>query len=461
VPGTENHLPADLLRAVAQRRGHVALVVGAGCSLEPPTALQLGSHYATDAHRQLLAEGVLAEDECTNPEDLSVLASTVHDKCGTQRPLVDRLPKQRFRLARPNRGHLLAAALLREGAVAAVLTLNFDLALSAALAELSAVEVDIVAGPETLNEFGRTALVYLHRNVDEVDAERWILRKEALAREWQGQWEEVVVRRVVATPHIVFAGLGAPAEVLTTTVALIRDAIGCAHSVHLVGPDPDTEFATALRVPETDKILLGWCDFMILLAKRLETELAHELEQEGRTLCDDHGWEDEIEHIQSLCDRFMSQGLVDSGKARSQWLLRPESYTVHSIGQELVADLLLAIGIIERELGAEAIFREDGIVTLCYPNGARVDIMPASGRGSRSWSVIESRARERAKSAGPLAPRFVLIAGVTGEAQGADISPPDDIVGSLDRDNIAATNEMECISVHAIRDDVTTIGRIF
>ncbi len=126
--GQTAELPADLLHAAAERQGLVVLVVGAGCSLEAPTNLRLASDYAIDVHRRLLLDGVLEENECQQPDDLSLVASAVWERHGSQAAVVERLPRSGFRTARPNEGYLIAAALLREGAVSAVLTLNFDLA---------------------------------------------------------------------------------------------------------------------------------------------------------------------------------------------------------------------------------------------------------------------------------------------------------------------------------------------
>ncbi len=57
-------LPSELLHAVAERAGRIALVVGAGCSLEPPTGLQLATTYSLDVYRQLVHDGLLTEGEC-------------------------------------------------------------------------------------------------------------------------------------------------------------------------------------------------------------------------------------------------------------------------------------------------------------------------------------------------------------------------------------------------------------
>src|SRR2546421_11865506 len=95
-------VPGHLLQAVADRTGRIAVVVGAGCSLEPPTSLELSSTYAVQVHEQLILDRVLDVGECTEPNDLSAVATAVWTKTRTQEPVVTRLPRPRFRNAQPN-----------------------------------------------------------------------------------------------------------------------------------------------------------------------------------------------------------------------------------------------------------------------------------------------------------------------------------------------------------------------
>ena len=142
-------LPSDLLLAISKESGgQVVVVTGAGCSHEPPTNLPLTKECARVAHQRLIDDGVLSLGDCTNPDDLSDLAEVVFTKTGHQVELVKRFPLERFQRAAPNEGYLLAAALLREGALQSLLTLNFDLAIFSALVSLGSVDdVAIVKGP--------------------------------------------------------------------------------------------------------------------------------------------------------------------------------------------------------------------------------------------------------------------------------------------------------------------------
>jgi hypothetical protein len=161
-------LPSALLHAVTHEGGGgVVLVVGAGASFEAPTSLPLSRACAVEAHRRLVADGVLADGSCADPEDLSCVADTVVEVTGSQAALVERMPISRFRLAEANEGYLLAACLLREGAVGCVMTLNFDLGMSMALTKLGAQDdVGVICGPEEHQRLRLVNLIYLHRNVN-------------------------------------------------------------------------------------------------------------------------------------------------------------------------------------------------------------------------------------------------------------------------------------------------------
>src|SRR5205807_10141968 len=86
-------IPPPILTAIADAAGgHVLLVVGAGCSFEPPTSIPMAPQCARDAHAALLNDGVLLAGECADPSDLSSVADAVWAKTGGQAALVDRLP---------------------------------------------------------------------------------------------------------------------------------------------------------------------------------------------------------------------------------------------------------------------------------------------------------------------------------------------------------------------------------
>ena len=187
-------LPTSLLEAISARpRGRVAIITGAGCSVEKPTELPTAKAIALEAHERLLVDGVLNPGECTNPADLSCVADAVFAKTGEQTPLVQRMHPQAFRSPEPNEGYLLAAALLREQAIVCLMTLNFDYAIAVALSQLGAKDsVAVIHGPEDHGQVSVINVIFLHRSALS-PLENWILRTAALDA-WHGRWEEVVLR---------------------------------------------------------------------------------------------------------------------------------------------------------------------------------------------------------------------------------------------------------------------------
>lgn len=456
-------LPDYLLQAVADRSGRITLVVGAGCSLEPPTNLKLAREYSLDVHAKLVRDGVLADGDCPTPEDLSAVTSAVWAARQSQAEVVTRLPRPQLRNAKANDGYRAAVALMRAGAVSAVLSLNFDLALSDALSDLSADEVAVIAGPDATRDLGTFVAVYLHRNVNEEDPDLWILRLEALESEWRGRWEEVLSQRLMSSPVIVFAGLGSPAAVLTQTVAWIRQRLDPdQHRAYVVDPATNSEFKDALDLPEDAQIQVGWCAFMALMADRLGTALTLDLRAACASLCDEHGWADEQAHIDGLLFKFFERGLVESGSTRAKWLLRAEGYTRDEPSSRgLVADLLLGLGLVNRLAGTELTFRRDGVADLRRNGQVVSSLLPVSGGGTLRWAAIEARAKALVNEFFTYErPHVVLVAGMPG-AFPEEVAPPDDVVlGDAQPDVVGGFDTPIFVTVDGLRADPATVEQI-
>jgi hypothetical protein len=74
-------LPADLLEAISSLGGgRVALVIGAGCSIEEPTGLPMSREASREIHRMLVQDGILALGDCADPDDLSLVTDAVFHK---------------------------------------------------------------------------------------------------------------------------------------------------------------------------------------------------------------------------------------------------------------------------------------------------------------------------------------------------------------------------------------------
>jgi hypothetical protein len=458
-------LPPDLLNAVVHPGGgQVVLVIGAGCSVEAPTNLPLSRAVALEAHRRLLADGILVATDCANPEDLSCVADAVWTVTGSQGDLIRRLPLEEFKNAEPNEGYLLAAVMLRERAISCCLTLNFDLAITHALSSMGTRdEVAIIAGPEDYARLGTINVIFLHRSAN-APPDDWILRSTVLANDWRGHWEEVIVNRFVAGPTTVFAGLGSPATVLLETTDALRNAIRTGLQVYQVDPVPrgSSAFFVRLGLVEDHYLQMGWVTFMRELASRLAEEHRAALERAGQELLVTNGWE--LEDVASLSRRLFDLGLIELGRLRARWLLEETRYLpTNDLNTTWLADLMLIVGFLERRTGSLAVFEIDGIVEFRRNNEIIGAILIAHGRGSLRWLVLESKIkhseyhwRRRVPK-----PRYAVISGVTDTAPVA-IGPPKDIVSEDDTTSIVTANAgFDMVSVDQIRTTPELADRLF
>ena len=451
-------LPSELRGAIsAPGGGKITLVVGAGCSFEAPTSIPLAGTCSQECHDRLVANGVLAPGDCAAPTNLSCLADTLVSKGATQRPLVEQLSRNYpFKAATPNEGHCIAAALLGEGAIASVVTLNFDLALTHAIGALGVGDVvGIIERPEDLRDQKVVNLYYLHRNVNAADPETWILRTEALKNEWKGSWEAVVAAKVLATPVVVFAGLGSPADVLIESTKLIQKAIPNANTVYQVDPaDQDkSEFSKALALDPDAFVKANWGDFMTALSERLVLEQTTQLRTAADALVTRDGLA--AEDITGLLKRLEEIGLVRFGSLRASWLLHNKPYCRdEAIGRELIADLLLTASMVARVTGATAVLCEDGVVDFCRDDRTVASHLFVSGHGARSRLAIESElsARRRRFRGRPTPPSGAVVAGTRNNAT-AVTTPVDVVLGSESDSIVTGQSTLQIFLVESLRAD--------
>lgn len=408
-------LPSELLRQISADGGsRVVLVVGAGASMQAPTNLKSGAIYSFEAHRKLVADGVLADDECSDPYDLSALADVVYNKAsGSQKELTSRLPKDDWRSARPNRGHLLAAALLTEGALRHVVTLNYDLAFQNAFSVLgNTAAVSFIHGPDDHARIGAHSVVYLHRSVDQ-DEETWVLRKSALDSDWVDGWEGAVAAANLSAPLTVFVGLGSPAQVLTDSVARLAEATQS--SYYLVDPNTDSKFAAALGENVAETVQLLWSDFMSKLADRVVQEQAVRLHDAAETFLAE---EPDLNpgNADVLIDAMCRMDLLEVGKARSRWMQAASEYLAEgdATRRRYAADLALGLGWVVRILDAENIeFDEGGRATIRERAAAEVHVGLVHAQGMKTWAAVSSKLKEANDSLPPSQRvRHVVVAGL-------------------------------------------------
>lgn len=457
-------LPPGLLQAVADRRGHIAFVVGAGCSLEEPTGLKLASVYSEAAFEQLKRSGVLSDGDC-NPSDLSEVASAVFERQDSQALLVRALPREEYQHARPNVGHLLAVALIAEGAIACIATLNFDMALSNAITKLHLTNIETVSAPSDLAGFGGKAIVYLHRSAYETDVEQWVLRKEVIEEYWREGWEGVVARRVCALPQLVFAGLGSKAAALTESLKQIKERVGDHTRTYLVDPAPASEFAAEITLADPgDHITLRWGEFMTKLAERLTTELDAELSAECTRLGSAHEWDDGQTIARPVLDALNRLNLVDLGMTRGQWLgtgdggyapADPDrrSYVPDDpANRGYIADVVLGLGALVASTDCTVEVTGAGTVKLEAPSNQAgpLTVCVIAGRGLESWGVTDQV--ERVCSApGPRSADLILYSGLRTRRPDTP-APPGDIVDSIPLNDITyAVAPVQIVDIDDLR----------
>lgn len=457
-------LPPELLQAVSSPGGgKIALVLGAGCSVEPPTNIPVSRVCSKEIHRHLIADGILQNGDCANPEDLSALADAVFMKRNSQRDVVERLRDQYgLKLATPNDGYWIAAALLCEGVISSVVTLNYDLALSTALSELGAGKiVGVVERPEDLAHQKTINLYYLHRNANATDPELWVLRTAALNVEWKGHWEPIIANKVLAAPVVLFAGLGTPVAVLIESTKLLRAALPPVTKLYLadIGDMASSKFFQALGLDAAHYIPSGWGALMEALSKRLLEEQIAKLGQAAVSKTQ----EDHLpnEDIAALLGALQNMGIVRVGKLRAHWLLYEKPYRVFEeslLG--LLADLLLALATMARVSGAEAVIIEDGRVEFKRAGRTVTSFIVASGSGHRGKLAVEAELQKR-RMRYLQSPTAALVAG-TSASWTTPPTPPKDIVEGeeLKNDILRGPTALPLFHVSELRDNHALIQQV-
>lgn len=439
----------------------MAVILGAGCSVEAPTNIPVARTISAEIHRQLVNDGILQNGDCTEPTDLSALADAVFDRRGSQRDVVERiLTTYNLKLATANDGYRLAAALLLEGAIASVVTLNFDLALSDALADLGAGGVvGIIESPEDLPQQRVFNVYYLHRNAYS-DPDLWVLRTAALRDEWREHWEHIIATSVLTTPVIVFIGLGTPAAVLIESSRLIRNALPNA-AIYQVDPSDaaDSQFFREAGLSPDHYIQLFWGEFMEQLSQRLITEHLHLLQQAMRRKVAEDSLHDE--DAGNLLDQLRMLGLVRQGTLRAEWLLSEKPYRpVDNDTLGLVADLFLALATMMRISGATLRFIDDGLVEFQREGRLIAAYIIASGRGYRSTFAIEAEISNRRTryDRHPITLMGAIVSGTSDVARIPSTPPADIALGEIVTDDLVGSVGLPIHHVNELRADPARIG---
>ena len=448
-------LPASLLQAISSPGGgRVVLVLGAGCSNEEPTSLPLSGDLSEECHRKLVADRIIKDGDVGDKRDLSAVAEAVVCRTGSQRDLIERFPPDAFRYAEPNEGYLLMAALFLEGALADVLTLNFDSAARTALGRLGVgSRVATVRSPEDYTQLGTHNLIYLHRDIDS-DPDSIILRAKDLEKAWRERWEQIIVQRVLAGPATVFVGLGSPASVLVDTTCRILAAIDGRANVYVVDPIAyvDSPTARELNTPSEDYFCIGWGEFMGALTQRVLEEQRASIERE----CDElsRQLDQESENVTDISRRLAGMGLLRLGKLRANWMLNGGSYLPHEMGMplRLFSSLILGVRVVERVSGHQASFGDDGIVEFSRGNNV-TRVMVCSGGGWMTDARMETELRKRQQILQQRGTQSA-VALVGGVEFSTSVAAPSDIVADSNPEDLVTGREhLRVFSIAQLRDD--------
>jgi hypothetical protein len=422
-------LPPSLLQDFANYGGRsITLILGAGCSFDGQTGLPLSKEVSRHVHQELIDNGYLEEESCEDPSDLSEVAEALFQVTGNLEPIVSHI-RQQFLHVDANEGHQIAAAMMREGIISCVITLNYDDAMSQALGDVSGREVNEIRSVSMQSDFGDANLVYLHGKADADDPNDLVMRTRQLD-DWEGTWKQAIVQSQLIRSSTVFAGLGTPVEVLTKTAKKIHKAFSSVSTFYQVDPDPyereneegeveKAPLADAVGIREDQYISCEWNAFMRKAGKRALTRQIRDLCNE----CVDLAWNDErplfdtmsSEEQDLLEERIESYlhpdstSFLDLGRLRAQWFLVSEKYTPHN--QNLVARwvgrLLLAVDYIARRYDFDqVVFRvSDGSVEFSKSDNPRSVVAHLfHGCGDKAWSHVDS----------------ALTSGSTGEVESAD-----------------------------------------
>ncbi len=452
-------VPAELLqRLAAPGGGQVALVIGAGCSIAEPTGIPLAGDLAEEAVRQLILNGRLQDGQCPDPRDLGALASLIHELSGGQAELVRTFPLDRMRLARPNAGYKLLIALMAEGAISHVLSLNFDLAVQHAASALG-VEIEVVTAPGAQVPV-RPTLVHLHGNADSAPDEM-VLRIEKMTIGWKDGWQQVVAQQILGAPVVLFAGLGSAAPVLTATIDMIQGALDGNKILYQADPSPfdANGFAAQLNIPEDRYILGSWNDVLKKLGDRIAADQVAALSANGGALLGENAFEQaDRDRFAALVSKHERLSLLTLGRLRAFAELDVRKlYRPHSQGDdEQIVEPMVKLARLAEGLGFDAHPTPAGTWVLKRGDQQVAQLVLATGRGARGMAAIEPRAKGvcdciEENSLAPL--DFFLVGGVLADAPAlghidliADEDPAD-IIGGLTRPMLISANDAEYIDV--------------
>ena len=456
-------LPPDLLLAATDGEGRIVFVLGAGCSVEPPTSLPLSHICSRDAHRRLVNDGVIPDGACAEPDNLEAVADLVVDTTHSKAALVSRLPRQQFRFASPNRGHDVLAALMGERIIRAVLTTNFDLAIEHAIAKAGVPHITVIDGPRDHRYLGNSSVIYLHRSANAPD-EEWILTSAEVQEGWDNAWNEILANTVLAAPAVVFIGMGTPVGVLLANIQRIRTAMPDANTVFQVDPNPREESSAyeVLQPKESNYIHATWISFAMELGDRVNHSHITELADACTALASDNNWDDV--DVQPVMNRLTDAGLLEFGSARARWFLEDCEYLAwRSIRATWVAELAIALERVRLEFTADIVFSRDGTVRVSK-GGREVGVLGyLHARASKRLPQVlsEISVRQNHMDGQQQSADVFVVAGLEGPVPDRVSTPVNIVAQPSAVDVVAPTATPAWVSVDKIRDEPHVLREVF
>jgi SIR2-like domain len=445
-------IPPSLIAAVTRPGGdQIALVLGAGCSMDAPTNLETAGAYARRAYRELVARGLIPAG-CCDENDLGALGDAVFDEQGSQKHLVDIL-RPLLSNAAPNDGHKIAAALLVEGIVGLILTLNFDRAMDIAMAMIAGgANITIVHEAEDLAQRTRRGLVYLHGNVESED-EKWVLRSSQIGASWDDKWQQFVAHDFALTPNVIFAGLGSPTPVISDTVLKVRAALPNTGNVFQVDAVDRAHnmLATALAVAADAYFVSCWTGFMNAMGSVAAQSFINRLADRSPQFCAENDYS--LEDL-ALVLAALPTNILKLGKLRAIWFFNRSEYkTFNGTDTDLMVDVILTLALAVRIVGAtDCIPVEDGMEF--RKDGKPVfRVFSFSGGGTMHWTAFEERLQARLQEFRKHDTTTTVVFLTTG-VEMVDNSAPAKIVPSGDPDAVTTTPpDYRYFSSRMLRED--------
>ncbi len=393
-------IPAALIAAICDTQGRaISLVLGAGCSMESPTGLPSSSDCSREVLRMLVRDGIVQQSDVSDPSDLSNVADvTVRATKNDQTPLVHALlTSYDFLDAQPNSGHLDAIALMLEGSVLQIVTINFDLALVNAKSKLSAESISVIRSVADFAIAGPKRLIFAHGNANS-NPEDWILQSEKLKEVWKGTWAEALTQSAMANPFVVCVGMGSSAPLISHCASFIKKRVP---NQDLYQVDPmefgKADFTSEVGLSQDHYMPCGWNDFMRMASDLLLSEQLNEIQTEAQKLISqDPRKNDNIHEICSLVQRL---GLTYFGELRAKWFLSEKPYLPrHDATISVFADLFLGIARIVGVMNGTIEAYIKPYFLLKAADHRLFALLPICALGTHSIDAAQSAAQELAKA---------------------------------------------------------------